>query len=378
MQNAIKFLRKATIIHFFVNTAIGVCHLIIFLELFWLLEQSKNIYYYVIFIVFTVGLFPIIVAIIITFKKITKTLMNNLKLVIKYFTFLEILLSIILSVCLSENQKELSLYIYICPFNYQINDIDKIFDNYTLKNEKMIKEKCKNVRCFFNEKTDDLDKRYLCNFDLKSNKKYCSKYSIGKGFISNKLINYFDYCENFVTFYKCQKPEKDFKTIINNYDYICPNKSDESLNISLLYSFLMIDIIFLCSPWLVDVAYIDELISSISEVHNDNNRNNNSLKDTNNTSKEQNEIEENNNNFERQPTQTIIIDNSENYINNKNTPEILNINKRIINTEDNKDKSQNKNEMNDNKSKSDIKLIDNINNNIFKIFNKNIIYNEAK
>ena len=56
----------------------------------------------------------------------------------------------------------------------------------------------------------------------------------------------------------------------------------------------------------------------------------------------------------------------------------ININKRIINTEDNKDKSQNKNEINDNKSKSDIQLIDNINNNIFKIFNKNIIYNEAK
>ena len=302
-----------------------------------------------IIIIFAFGIIPIILAIFVTFKKLTKNIMDKIKLLIKYFTLLEILKCIISSICLSENQRELSIFYFSCPFNYEVNDIDKIFDFYNSENIINIQEKCQNRRCFFNEKSDDLNDIYLCNFNYKIKKKQCSFFE--GGIISNKLINYFYYCQNFVTFYKCQKPEKEVKKSINSYDYICPNQIEEIINIILLYTFL---------------------------INNINAQNNNSLKETNNTSQEQNDNEGNNNNFQRQQTEIIIVDKSENNINNiiNHKNDILNINKQKINSGEKKEK--NINNFENNQSKSNIQLMPNQENNILKIFNKNNLYKEGK
>ena len=384
MQKKIRDLRNANIIHFIINSIIGVSHIIIYLKLFWLSKQSKDIYYYIIFIILFIGVVPIFLAIFITFKKLTKVILNVLKLILKYFILLEILLSVISSICLSENQKELSLFFLICPFNYQINDIDQIFGNYISKNDKTTKEKCKNRRCFFNELSKN-NENYLCNFELKEKKQYCSEFLINDELISEKLINYYEFCENFVTFYKCQKPDKDYKFKTNKYDYKCPKKSDENINIILIYIFLFIDLIFLSSPWVIDITYIDELISSMSDAQNNianNNQNDQSLKETNNTSVEQSDVVDEDNNFNKQPTEVIIIGKNETIINNiikhKNKTERLNINQAKINSDYMKEKELNIKDIENNKSKSDILLMDNKNNNIFKLFNKNNIYEDEK
>ena len=201
-----------------------------------------------------------------------------------------------------------------------------------------------------------------------------------------KIMNYIDYCKDFVTFFKCQKPDKDYKKKINNYDYICPDKSDELLNIILLYFFLIVDLVFLCSPWLIDISYIDEIIFFWNDEHNNNannqNQNNQNLSETNNTSNEQSDIEEDNNgnNLERQPTKTIIVDQKENNIDNienNNKRDILNINQQNINQNNPKEKNSS-NEIENDKSKSGIQLINNQNNNVFQIFNKNINYKDGK
>ena len=379
MQNKIKFFRNSNIIHFLVNSIIGGSHIIIYLKLFWISNNAKVVYYYIVIIIFSFGLIPIILAIFITIKKITKNIMNILKLLIKYFILLEILICIISSVSLSENQRELSIFFYSCPFNYEINDIDKIFDFYNSENNMNIQEKCQNRRCFFNEKLEDLNDIYLCNFNYKLKKKQCSVFDDDK--INKKLINYFYYCENFVTFFKCPRPDKELKKLINNYDYVCPNQEDEIINIILLYIFLIIDIVFLCTPWLIEIVYIDEIIFSLYNGNNNiNSQNNNSLKETDNTSQEQSDIEHNNNNFQRQPTEIIIVDNSENNMNNiiynMNKKDILNINQHKINSDKNNEK--NINNLEDNKSKSDIQLMQNQNNNIFKTFNNINLYKNGK
>ena len=376
MQKRIKIFRNSNIIHFFINSIIGACHVIIYLKLFWISNNAKNIFYYMIIIIFAFGIIPIILAIFVTFKKLTKNIMDKIKLLIKYFTLLEILKCIISSICLSENQRELSIFYFSCPFNYEVNDIDKIFDFYNSENIIDIQEKCQKRRCFFNEKSDDLNDIYLCNFNYKIKKKQCSFFE--GGIISNKLINYFYYCQNFVTFYKCQKPEKEVKKSINSYDYICPNQIEEIINIILLYTFLIIDIIFLCTPWLLETVFIDDIISCFYNGDNINAQNNNSLKETNNTSQEQNDNEGNNNNFQRQQTEIIIVDKSEininNIINHKN--DILNINKQKINSGEKKEK--NINNFENNQSKSNIQLMQKQENHILKIFNKNKLYKEAK
>ena len=249
---------------------------------------------------------------------------------------------------------------------FSINDIDIIF-----KDENKIKENCQMRRCFINENSNIINKEYLCNFYIKLKKNYCSLFSINNEQISQQLMKYYNYCGEYISFYECQNPysEKNKINKINNYDYICPKKLDELINILFLYFFLIIDIIFLCSPWILQIAYIEDILVDTSPFNNDN------LKETNNTSKEQNDSNnENNNSFQREPTETIIIDN---IIENKNNiiNENLNNKKDILTL---KNININKIENENNKSKSDIQLIENKNNNIFKIINKDTIYKGGK
>ena len=148
------------------------------------------------------------------------------------------------------------------------------------------------------------------------------------------------------------------------------------------------DIVFLCTPWLIDISHIDEIIFLINDGPNNNvnnqNQNSQSLSETNNTSQEESEIEDDNNgnNLQRQPTKIIIVDKKEDNINNianyYNKNDILNINQQNINPNNTKEKNPNSGEIESDKSKSGIQLINNQNNNVFKIFNKDIIHKDGK
>ena len=381
MQEKIKNLRNINIIHSFINLVIVACHIIIYTKIFWISKESNNAYYSMIYIISFCVIIPIFFTIIFSFKTITNKILNISKLIIKYFMFLEMIFSLIFSISLAENQKDLSIYFYTCPFYYDINDIDLIFNCNNYENVDKIEEKCQMRRCFINEMNNNniINEKYLCNFNIKIKKKYCSLFSIDNEQISNQLIKYYNYCENYITFYSCQKPYNEYNNKlnkINSYDYICPNKSDELTNILLLFFFLIIDIIFLCSPWLIEITYIEEILAYISPPNNDN------LKETNHTSKEQNDSNSNDNSdsFRKEPTETIIVDNSNNNINNNinNKDDLLNINRTKINLNNAINININNNKIEENKSKSDIQLIDNKNNNIFRVINNNSIYKIGK
>ena len=382
MQGKIKSLRNINIIHSFINLVVVLSHVIIYLKIFWINKEASNTYYSTIYIISFFGIIPIIFSILLSFKTVSNKILNKTTLMIKYFMLLEILFSIIFSISFSENQKELSIYFYTCPFYYDINDIDLIFDGNNIEKVDNIKENCQMRRCFINEFNNNINKDYLCNFNIRIKKNYCSLFSNNSSQISQQLIKYYEYCENYITFYSCQKPYDNYKNKmdkINNYDYICPQKSDEVINILLLYFFLIIDVVFLCSPWLLEITYLEEILAYISPLNDDN------LKETNNTSKEQNDSNnDNSNSFHKEPTETIIIDNIENgnnniINNNFNTKQdLLNINRPKINLNISKEININNNKIENNKSKSNIQLIDNKNNNIFKVINNTTIYKNAK
>ena len=83
--------------------------------------------------------------------------------------FLEMIFSLIFSISLAENQKDLSIYFYTCPFYYDINDIDLIFNCNNYENVDKIEEKCQMRRCFINEMNNNniINEKYLCNFNIK-------------------------------------------------------------------------------------------------------------------------------------------------------------------------------------------------------------------
>ena len=174
MHITIKNFRNASIIHSFINLFLVSCHIIIYFKLFWIEKDTRFLYCCLIYIISSFSLIPIIIALVIIFKKITKHLLLSSELILKYFMLLGILFSIISSISLSENQKILSRFFNTCPFNYDINDIDKIFGEYKEEKIDKIKDKCKNRRCFINEGSNDLNKNYLCNFNIQSKKNYCS------------------------------------------------------------------------------------------------------------------------------------------------------------------------------------------------------------
>ena len=376
MHETIKKFISSSIIHSIINLFLVSYHIIIDVKLFWIDKSGCGPYCFLIYFLSSFSLIPIIFAIVI-FRKATKDQLLIIESSSKFLMLFEILFSLISSGFLYLNQKELSKILYTCPFCYLINDIDKIFGNYNEKSIDKIKDTCEKKRCFINEVSNDLNKNYLCNFNFQSEKNYCSLFSKYNDTNSKILTKYINFCEHFVDFYKCQKPNSEYKNKFNKYDYICPDKKDIIINIILFYTFLFVDIIIISTIWLIDIYYLKKIISNI--FHSVNNKDNN-LKETNNTSKEENNSENcNRNNFQREPTQTIIIGNIENNINNNaNNINNENNNKQniiIINNQNNsmeiKNNNNKTNEIDNNQSKSEIQLINNINNDIFKIFNKN-------
>ena len=169
IQKKIKSFRNSSIIHSIINLVLVSCHFIIYIKLFWISYNTKEVYYFLIFIILFLGIIPIFLAIFITFIKITKTIGIVIKFVLKYFILLEILISILSSISLSENEKELSSFVYSCPFLYEINDIDNIFEFYIQQKKDKIKENCSRRRCFINNYSFDLDKKIIGIYKGNSN-----------------------------------------------------------------------------------------------------------------------------------------------------------------------------------------------------------------
>lgn len=378
VKEKIKNLKISCSIHSIIYLITITIHILIYYKLIWLSNRDANIFFIEIIIIIAFTFIPVLLFFFFSFLTLTKKFLIILKQLLKILFYVFFLNSMIISISTWNNAQLLSSFYNECPFNFLVEDLPNIFQNYTINNKKEIKKLCKYRRCFYNNnyiKNHKIINNYVCNLEQKDKSITCSNLDVNNLKINDDIINYIEYCNEYTKIYECEK-ENNFLAYNIPYNYKCPNKSDVNLNYSLSFIFIFIDG-FICSmPWLYEYYYIKDLLLLLSININNDNNNNQSLNETNNTSK----IDDSNSsqNFEKQPTQTIIIDNL-NYKDNKS--DILSINKvkkdnnkvNSGNILSNKEINNNNNHNNkeDDKSKSGNRLI-NSNKDTFNIINKNI------
>ena len=395
----IKDLKIGYIVHSFTYALLNIVHILVFYYIYWISKLYKNIFYIEIYIIIIFDIIPIAFYLCFTFLKLSKKYLNLIKVILKVCFYIFFVNGMFISINAWNNAQLLSDFFLNCPYIFNVNDIPQIFDNYQNENKKEIKKKCKYRRCFLidflkNSKNNLIIYNFICN--INNNDKYarCTEFILDNQNINNELISYVKYCNKYTKLYLCQKID-DQIPYYRNYDVKCPTKLDFIFNYIISFLFIIVDAFFCSFPWLYEYFCVKDLISLLfREINNNHTGNNQSLRETNNTSKLDDNINSNENNqdnhsnFHKEPTRTIIIDNHlknfnniNNYINEEKDLEILNINKNrisnIISKENNENNLSNKkfddkNNNNNENSNSQNQMINNCNQNIFKVFNQKI------
>ena len=365
IKKTVKSIKITIIVHILIHILLAISHILFFKKTYFITKMEYYIFFIEIFIISFSLLLPIITYIFICRLKFTEKLFFNLKNILYVFSLIFFINGFIIAVNLLENTKIISVFYQYCPFNFNINDIPKIFDNFQINEKKRIKKICNYNRCFpFDNNVKGNKTNYICNMVCDKFVGKCSTLTLNNQNININLLKYIDYCEDYTHIYKCE--EVDYIALYSiSYDYKCPNKFDINLSTIFTNIIMFLDPLILAVPLILESQSIDEL-SNILYGHSNSIINN--LNETSHTSKiDENQNNSNNDNFEKKSTITIIIDNKFNT--NKNHIDILNINKNknILSRKEIK-----QNSMEEEKSKTENNLIINNNNNIFKIFNHKI------
>ena len=374
IQREIKILKSDYIVHMLMLILLSLIYIIFLFKYLWLSQSTKTIFFATIIVACIFIFIPVILFLIISFKKLTEKLIKKLEIISIVFLCLYISNSLLTASSLWYNSSLMSIFYQDCPYNFNISDILNNF--YQINDISKIKRKCNNRRCF---PINDDSNIYICNFKEKNNQQEIIIGLIKSG-VSDNVKDYLEICGLYTKFFESER-EKYTKYSISS-KFICPNKTDIVYNYILTYMFIFTDLLSASIQWIFEYLSYRKIRHVFFFEININNRHP-SLKDTNNTSK----IEENNNqnnenggennsqNFKRQPTEILIIENNK----NKKNDEIKNDNneERIVNIFNNTNEI-NINEINNNDiisikgsnniDKSEEQLMNN--KNIFKAINK--------
>ena len=372
MQQKLKSFKKMNYIHSLLYLLLGIIHLIMYFKIYWISKITKTIFFILVLVIFCFGVvIPLFFAAFLSISNLTKKKFKVYHLLSDVFACVFIVKGLIIFILILENFLSLPPSLDLCPLSYDIHDISNIFDNYQIRNKKEIKKRCNNRRCFFNNElkiNDDYIYYYICNFHEKDILFNCIEL-IDTGGVSDNMINYIKYCQNYSKLYVC---EKYVNLNLNkiSYETVCPTNFDFIFNI-LFTCFTFVNIYAIPIPWFFEFNFCHELITLLSPNNNYQNQNDQNLKETNNTSKvSENSQDNKSQNFQKEPTRTIIIDNCNQVdihqnLNNENNKNILSINNKKINVIGKALVNNN------NLSQSDNNLINN-NNNMLKVINYNI------
>ncbi len=274
------------------------------------------------------------------------------------FIFISAGIGLLLSIILWLNIKESSLFYRECPYNYPSSENDhKYFLKELEKANNAKKNKmCSRPRCYL--QSENLEEKFshgfICNFDssdefpIELNKVYTKISPSGNELQSTSLIEcqklnstltdiekmdiniyekkFFSICNSkYDSLYKCERFEKPKKLNIKK-DYICPAKN--YVTVSYLFGVFTIitDILLTFIPWSFDYSSYSEIIK-ITESENENNESQSQEEEKNITNKDTEQTENivdnntngilnlnrkrNDNEYERAPTETIIIEPNE-------------------------------------------------------------------
>lgn len=389
MQKKVKFIQLIYLLHSLLYIILELIHILIYYKIFWYSMISKNVFYIEIFIFLGFIAIPIILMILLFTLKLNKNLFAVFHLLSKILFILYFFNGFFISLVMCYNGISVSNFFYYCPYNFENNDIPKIFDYFKMEDNEQIKKRCNYRRCFINNESlnnNHFIYHFICNFNDKDKMIDCSSMDESKEKISDELTNYVHYCNGYTKMYNCQR-KNNFIIYNIPYYYKCPYKSDIYKNFITTFFIIFIDELISSIPWIIEYYSFYEIILSLSvSINNLNQINNYSLKETNNTSK----INENNNNendnienIPREQTQTIIIENNNNFDNSKKNVTINNNihNKDILsiksNINNNKNSSQNKIKLDEN-NESQNQLINNPSKELISVINYNIKVKEQK
>jgi len=338
-------------------------------DIYWLNESLYYIFEVDLYIFFIFYITLIIIYILFSTLYIKHQKGKNLFLKFSLAMFFIVSInSLFISIVSCYNSTLFDTFFSECPFNFKPEKIPAFFTTNLLANNKL-KNICKSRRCYpINDENTNI---YLCNFydanlysKLYSNddNEYYIKY--------NDIYEYMIFCEEYATFYINKK--EGYKEYDITNDFLCPSKSTIVYCYILIYLFIFVSLFCSSVFWLFEFSSFKKINSLLLDLAN----RNISLRETNNTSKidNNNNSLQNNNELQNNNKVDIIIvtKNNKNMINNMQNGERIveinnNENKIYINENQKKDE---RNNINNDVSKSHNQLIINGNNNIFKIINK--------
>ena len=382
----LKGLKVIYIIHIILVLAIFIFNFILVSQIFWLKNILMLLYNYSKYIDIIFIIPPIISLILLLNNKITKKNVKIFRILTIIFCTIAIIFEFFLSVILMINAIESPEFCKECPFNLPLSQINKI--------NKQSQEQCKERRCAKNIINENNLYEYLCNYNptsefeqvkesyysdnannnntLKLDNILCTELTqddiITESLFKNNFVSeFYDKCNTHTNFYICQRSKAPNEYDIED-DFVCPENDYATKLVILCILNVIINLICGFYPWKSEYNKYNTLISCYQPrpaVKS------NSFSSTINSSKIQKDnIDEEN--FERPPTEIIIV-----YRNNDNINNINNINNEVIN---NNRISKKINMLKvdepvqDVKNKTEIKITKNIN----VINNINIINNNAR
>lgn len=199
-------------------------------------------------------------------KKVKPTLIN----LFKKIAFISLILSIIKGIALTLifwiNYYNYQNFLTDCPFNFSINDMDKLLKN--TKNENYPKA-CDLKRCIFYSQSNENNLNnynYICNFDSeyenndyiynKNNKDNDNNNELDchlmnfQDFTETELYSYLEKCDEYNNYYFCSSNIKKHDKYFIKYNQKCPTKIQKKKFIILGILFPLIDIIADLTIWL--------------------------------------------------------------------------------------------------------------------------------
>ena len=376
IQNALKYLKKANIIHIIILSMTLIFNLVILSLIYWLAQLVKFLYFIGIISSIILFIIPIISLIFICLNKLKKNNLNIFKVITIIGCVLTISLGFFFSGLLMINAIESPEFCKECPFNLPIEEVNKYFEN------DFSTDKCKPRRCVINsknyetlEKNEDNLYEYLCNYDptpefdeiketnddisfdinnietnntteKNSDNIICTKIDSEKiimsDFENNYVFSFYNFCHDYVDFYICERNEAPNKYKLKDNSE-CPGTN----YMTILIVYCMINIALNLIANFVPLKYAYNKYDEMTTPLRPNNRKSDSFNSTFNSSKIPKENIESEEKFEPSPTEIIIVYgnknnnknniNNINNLNNNNNKNKIDINNNNINIENNID-----------------------------------------
>ena len=384
INKTFKSLKINYVIHLILLIIILIFNFVLVSQILWLKKIFGNLYLLMNYISIINFIFPMISFIFIIKNKITKKNINKFKIITIIFCTLAIIFGFFFSGVLMINAIESPEFCKECPFNLPLSEINS-FPNYNLN------KKCNERRCVKNSPNPETNIKnendlyeYICNYnptdefdEIKESKDIENNNTISKNsdnifckeltkdeILNTELENnysndFYDMCNIYTKLYICERNQLPNKFKIEK-NFVCPEKDYMTKLVIFCMLNVLINLIFGFFPWKSELNKYTILIMNYEPRRT--NQKSNSFSSTINDSKG---IKENisENNFEKTPTEIIIvcgnknnnitnsindINNNINNINNiikKKSTKKINFMKNIGPSEEQSDKNKNKTEI---------------------------------